>query len=167
MRRLRILTAIPLVAGLLFAGAATASAQTGIPGIPSVPGLGDLPYVNAGFPCFWPDTVGDSPTLTSDNIGATNDSFVFLMSSQTQPPAPTQPGMGQLPDLSFMKCFFHYSEGAESPSRIQKNFFCDYRSGSTSPISSGQQVVYHVFEHSTLIVRDQFAILLCWGTATA
>ena len=50
MRRLRILTIIPLVAGLLFAGAATTAAQSGAPVIPSVPGMGDLPFVDAGFP---------------------------------------------------------------------------------------------------------------------
>ena len=106
-----------------------------------------------------------APTTVSDNINATHDSFVFLMPST--PAVPSQPGpiMGQGMDLSFMKCFFHYPSGAEGQSRTLKDqVICayppDHFAGPTNP-----QDHNHVFAHSTLIVRDMFAILLCWGTA--
>ena len=164
MRPLRVLTAIPLVAGLLFAGAATAAASA--PGIPSVPGIGSLPYIDAGFPCSSPAENGGPGTETQL---VTDESFVFLMPSQNQPPAPAQPGMGQLPDLNFMKCFFHYPDGTvpDAP-YMSKDDFCVYppriNSGAPTTTTNGQSVPYQVFAHSTFIVRDTFAILLCWGT---
>ena len=166
MRPLRVLTAIPLVAGLLFAGAATASAQSA-PVIPSVPGLGNLPYVNAGFPCWFPQTEERPTTNTQIGPGATDESFVFLMPS-TQTTVPSQPGMGQLPDLSFMKCFFHYPDGTVyNAPYMDHGFPCSYSNEPDAPVSSSQGPVYHQFAHSTLIVRDMFAILLCWGTEAA
>ena len=165
MRRLRVLTVVPLVAGLLFAGAATTAAQSGAPVIPGVPSM-NLPYVDAGFPCEWPrETLRPALTTASDNIGATDESFVFLMSQATSS-LPSLPGavMGQGMDFNFMKCFFHYHHGVEGPSRMEQGFYCAYNSQPNSPISSGRPFFRHIFEHSKLIVRDEFAILLCWGT---
>ena len=169
MRRLRILTAIPLVAGLLFAGAATTAAQSGVPGIPSVPGLGSLPYVNAGFPCEFPQIVDEFRVTNPQDWPVTDESFVFLMQSQTQTPSPNPPGMGQLPDLSFMKCFFHYPQGAVTGVPVTDHGFpCAYPTDNqlnpTTP-TANPQVPFHPFAHSMFVVRDTFAILLCWGTA--
>jgi hypothetical protein len=167
MRRLRILTAIPLVAGLLFAGAATTAAQSS-PIIPSFPGMGDLPYIAAGFTCWFPDVQpSGAPTTNSANESeVTDDSFVLLTSST--PALPTVPGLPNTPgvDLNFLKCFFHYPEGAiQGAPYVAHGFFCDYRT-TDSPTTTGQPYENHVFAHSTLIVRDEFAILLCWGTRT-
>jgi len=169
MRRLRVLTVIPLVAGLLFAGAATTAAQSGAPVIPGVPSV-NLPYVDAGFPCFFPKIKrpAPAPTSSSQDFPVTDDSFVFLMPS-TQAALPGLPGaqMGQGMDLSFMKCFFHYDDGTvlDAP-YMAKDFRCSFGDPYVVPAASSQPQPFHVFEHSMLIVRDEFAILMCWGTST-
>jgi hypothetical protein len=74
---------------------------------------------------------------------------------------PVLPGaqMGQGMDLSFMKCFFHYDAGTViNAPYMSKDFKCSFGDPNSQPPP------FHVFEHSMLIVRDEFAILLCWGT---
>ena len=169
MRRLRVLTVIPLVAGLLFAGAATAAAQPGAPVIPGVPSL-NLPYVDAGFPCEFPRFTDSFKVANTNDWPVTDDSFVFLM-PQTVLGVPAQPGavMGQGMDLSFMKCFFHYREGTVSGVPVTDwGFPCTYPTlDGVTPVTptGGHPIVHHDFAHSMFVVRDTFAILLCWGTA--
>ena len=169
MRRLRVLAVVPLVAGLLFAGAATTAAQSGAPVIPGVPSL-NLPYVDAGFPCGAPFQNNNSPTTQggqNQDYPVTDDSFVFLMPTMTM--VPTLPGgpLGQGLDLNYMKCFFHYRDGtAYNAPYMEKNFRCSFGDPYVVPAANSQPQPYHVFDHSMLIVRDTFAILMCWGTST-
>jgi len=83
----------------------------------------------------------------------------------TQAALPGLPGaqMGQGMDLSFMKCFFHYDDGTvlDAP-YMAKHFKCVYSPEGFDTRVSGDDI--HYFAHRTLIVRDEFAILLCWGT---
>jgi len=168
MGRLRVLTAIPLVAGLLFAGAASTAAQSGAPVIPGVPSM-NLPYVDAGFNCFSPED--NAPSGTEEQL-VTDESFVFLMSQATSS-LPSIPGavMGQGMDLNFMKCFFHYRHGTvpDAP-YVGSADFCAYPPKGSgpppAPTANGHPRPYHVFAHSKFIVRDTFAILMCWGTST-
>jgi hypothetical protein len=168
MGRLRVLTAIPLVAGLLFAGAASTAAQSGAPVIPGVPSM-NLPYVDAGFNCFSPED--NAPSGTEEQL-VTDESFVFLMSQATSS-LPSIPGavMGQGMDLNFMKCFFHYRHGTvpDAP-YVGSADFCAYPPKGSgpppAPTANGHPRPYHVFAHSRFIVRDTFAILMCWGTST-
>ena len=154
MRRLRILVAVPLLATLLFAGAAPTSAASptipGLPGLGGLPGLNGAPYINYGFECSAP---GAAPVSAQVPSGiTTDDSFVILW-----PTGQTMASIfGQPQDFNMLKCIFRFDRMTTvRPASVTSNDFrCSY------PGPWGE----HVFAHSVLIVRDTFAILICTGT---
>lgn len=155
MRRLRALAVIPMVAGLLLTGSATASAQ---PAFPGLPGTGSAPFIDYGFTCSAPE-INEVSFGTVGQRLQTTESWVILW------PEGTQWSMfGQNQDFNIMKCFFHYPHGTViGAPYTEKGFRCTYPSG--QPGGPSQPSASHVFANSLFVVRDTFAILICTGTA--
>ena len=106
MRRLRYLLIVPLLAGLVFAGAAPASAVR-------TPATIGVPYVNAGFTCWSPDL--NQPSGYQGSLRTTL-SFVLLT-----------PGNDA---LDVMKCLFLYAPGTvHGAPYTRTGFECVYPNG--------------------------------------